>query len=105
MMQFIGIDLAWGPNKSTGLCAIREDGIVIDSGRVHADVQLLAWMKPHLGDGVFVAVDAPLIVPNRTGRRNCDQLVSRAFGHRHASTHSVNRGTHQRSLVVVALTH
>ena len=37
-----------------------------------------------------IAVDAPLIIKNETGRRPCETQISRRFGSRHASAHSSN---------------
>lgn len=90
-MRFIGVDLAWTTSGGTGLCAIAE-GQVIDSARVSTDEEIIRWLEPHLLDGVVVAIDAPLIVRNATGRRPCDQLISQCFGAQHASTHSANLG-------------
>jgi predicted RNase H-like nuclease len=90
-MRFIGVDLAWTTSGGTGLCAIAE-GRVIDSTRVSTDDEIIGWLEPHLLAGCVVAIDAPLIVRNPTGRRRCDQLISQCFGAQHASTHSANLG-------------
>jgi predicted RNase H-like nuclease len=39
----------------------------------------------------LVGVDAPLIVPPDIHRRDCDQDISRVFGHREGSAHTANR--------------
>jgi predicted RNase H-like nuclease len=90
-MKFIGIDLAWTPRGGTGLCAV-EGGRVVDSTRLSADAEILAWLNDHLAGDVLIAIDAPLIVRNANGRRPCDQVISRCFGAQHASTHSANLG-------------
>jgi predicted RNase H-like nuclease len=90
-MRFIGVDLAWTARGGTGLCAIEENR-VIASGRVGSDDELLRWLKPLVEDDVVVAIDAPLIVRNLTGRRHAEQLISRCFGAYHASAHSANLG-------------
>jgi predicted RNase H-like nuclease len=90
-MRFVGVDLAWAMRRGTGLCAV-EDGRVLASTRVTGDADILAWIDDHLGGGVLVAIDAPLIVRNATGRRPCERLISRCFGAQHASTHSANLG-------------
>lgn len=90
-MKFIGVDLAWSLSGGTGLCCV-EDGHVSASGRVSSDDEILEWIRPHLESDVLVAIDAPLILRNETGRRPCDQLISRCFGAQHASTHSANLG-------------
>lgn len=88
-MDFIGVDLAWTLRGRTGLCHIA-DGRVVDSTTVSGDEELLSWLTPRTQRDVLVAIDAPLIVRNETGRRPCEQLISRCFGAQHASTHSAN---------------
>ena len=90
-MRFIGVDLAWSSRAGTGLCTIA-DGRVISSTRVTTDDEILAWLASHVSGDVLVAIDAPLIVRNSTGRRPCDQLISQCFGAHHASAHSANLG-------------
>jgi predicted RNase H-like nuclease len=90
-MRFVGVDLAWTSNGDTGLCAI-EDGRVKRSARLRSDDELLGWLRPVANDAVVVAIDAPLIVRNLTGRRRAEQMISRCFGAYHASAHSANLG-------------
>ena len=90
-MRFIGVDLAWTARGGTGLCAIEENSVQA-SGRVGSDEELLRWLRPLVEDDVVVAIDAPLIVRNLTGRRRAEQLISRCFGAYHASAHSANLG-------------
>lgn len=45
-----------------------------------------------VGDGpVTVAIDAPLVVPNETGRRACEAELQAVYGSRHAGPHPSNR--------------
>jgi predicted RNase H-like nuclease len=90
-MRFIGVDLAWTGRGGTGLCVI-EGGRVEASTRVQSDEELLNWLRPLVEEDVLVAIDAPLIVRNRTGRRRAERLISRCFGAYHASAHSANLG-------------
>jgi predicted RNase H-like nuclease len=90
-MRFVGVDLAWTIRGGTGLCEI-ERNTVRASSRVGGDEELLAWLRPLVEDDVLVAIDAPLIVRNLTGRRRAETLVSRCFGAYHASAHSANLG-------------
>ncbi len=91
MMRFIGVDLAWTARGGTGLCAIEENSVQA-SDRVGSDEELLRWLRPLVKDDVVVAIDAPLIVRNLTGRRRAERLISRCFGAYHASAHSANLG-------------
>lgn len=88
-MRFVGVDLAWTTRGRTGLCAI-EDGVVTASTTVTGDGELMQWLEPRSRDDVLMAIDAPLILRNETGRRPCDQPISRCFGRYEASTHSAN---------------
>lgn len=42
-------------------------------------------------DGVEAAIDAPLIVPNRHGRRPCEAQVGAEFSAYHAGAYPANR--------------
>ena len=42
-MRAIGVDLAWGTNGRTGLCAA-EAGRVLDSATVRTDDEIDAWI-------------------------------------------------------------
>jgi predicted RNase H-like nuclease len=88
-MNFIGVDLAWGERNGTGLCVLSE-GKVVDSARRRAMDDIVAWLLPYTTGACIVAIDAPLIVRNVTGRRPCEQLISRCFSRYHASAHSSN---------------
>lgn len=90
-MRFVGVDLAWTSRGGTGLCVI-EDGRVEASSRLGSDEELLRWLRPFVEEDVLVAIDAPLIVRNQTGRRRAERLISRCFGAYHASAHSANLG-------------
>jgi len=37
-----------------------------------------------------IAVDAPLIIKNQTGQRDCERAIGREYGSRHASCHTSN---------------
>jgi hypothetical protein len=51
---------------------------------------IVEWLLPYTAGDCLVATDAPLVVRNTTGRRPCEQLVSRCFGRYEASAHSSN---------------
>ena len=90
-MRFVGVDLAWGSGGRTGLCLV-DGGKVVNSALLQSDDDIVAWLSPHIGEGCLVAIDAPLIVSNQTGRRPCEQVLSRCFGAYHAAAHSSNLG-------------
>jgi predicted RNase H-like nuclease len=88
-MRFVGVDLAWGPNGGTGVC-VASTGKVIRSSLVRSDDEIISWLEPHVADPCIVAVDAPLIVRNVNGRRDCERLISHCFWRYHAGAHSSN---------------
>lgn len=88
-MRFIGVDLAWGPRKPSGLCAV-EGGRAVDSALRRTDSELLDWLRPWTREPCVVAFDAPLVVTNRTGARDCEREISRCFGRFEAGCYPTN---------------
>ena len=92
---FIGVDLAWqGNSNHTGVAIAQatEAGAVltaISDGITSFDA-VAEFVVRHATENTVVAIDAPLVIKNVTGRRNCESLISRKFGARHASAHSSN---------------
>ena len=102
-MLLVGIDLAWGERNRDGLCLIEARnpaGPSLDSGRSASvlesrwtlgDESLRDWLRDRVGQGPCVmAIDAPLVCPNRTGSRPVDRLTHRLFGREHAGCHPSN---------------
>jgi predicted RNase H-like nuclease len=87
----LGVDLAWTARNGSGACALDADGRVVDERILGADDEILDWVNDLASDAAVVAVDAPLLVPNETGRRLCESELSREYGSRWAATHSSNR--------------
>jgi predicted RNase H-like nuclease/tRNA(Leu) C34 or U34 (ribose-2'-O)-methylase TrmL len=86
----LGIDLAWGANGRTGLAAVDAAGALLDSTSVRTDEEIDAWLDAHPRP-VVVGVDAPLIVPNATGRRDAERLLGQAYARFDAGAHPTNR--------------
>lgn len=89
-MRYVGIDLAWGTNATTGLALLAADGRLLDVTDARTDEQIDAWLREWAPARCLVAFDAPLIVRNASGRRRCESLVGRHFGRFHAGCHSAN---------------
>ena len=79
-MRFIGIDLAWGGRNPSGLAALDEEGSVVGEGLGLGDDELAAFVAAHDRDGAVLAIDAPLVVTNPTGRRACESELHRRYG-------------------------
>jgi predicted RNase H-like nuclease len=92
---FIGIDFAWQSERNaSGVAVARGEGAeasIIDviSGVAGLN-DIVAIIERFATANTVIAVDAPLIIRNTTGRRPCESEISRRFGARHASTHSSN---------------
>ncbi|SFS11342.1 Predicted nuclease (RNAse H fold) [Agrococcus baldri] len=88
----IGIDLAWGPKNRTGLAAVSSEGRLLASGSALSDDEILGWISGHADALGVVAIDAPLVVTNASGRRRCESLIQEHFGRYDAYAHSTNLG-------------
>ena len=103
-MHFIGLDLAWSWRNPTGGAVIAGDadsGQLIATKLLRSDDEIIAFVLEQAGDGpALVAIDAPLSVPNQTGRRPAEVEITRAFARYHAGAHPVNRTRQERAGVV-----
>jgi predicted RNase H-like nuclease len=91
MTGYVGIDLAWGPRGRTGLAALDDAGRLLASSSVRTDDEIAAFVARHSPGDTVAAIDAPLVVPNRTGMRPCEAQVTREFGPYHAGAYPANR--------------
>ncbi|MCO7187434.1 MULTISPECIES: DUF429 domain-containing protein [unclassified Pseudoalteromonas] len=93
-MKLMGLDLAWHSEKNPSAAAV---------GRLDNGVLSLEELEPALfglGDILAfisnqplltgIAIDAPLIIENQTGQRECEKQLSRDYGSRKASCHTSN---------------
>ncbi len=99
-MLFLGLDLAWGKTNGTGgvalACEPGQPATVRDVQEALGDDQsLLAWVDgwdaAEKHQGIIIGVDAPLRVPNETGRRPCEAQIGRRFARFQAGAHPANR--------------
>lgn len=97
----IGIDLAWSPGRGnpSGVAALAPGpgGLEVRAlGCVVTDEEILGFVERHLADHSVIMVDAPIRVPNATGRRRCENLVHARFGAREGGAHASNRTLFER---------
>jgi predicted RNase H-like nuclease len=94
-ITFIGIDLAWSPRNPTGGAVVRGNasgGTLLNTALLADNTEIVAYIARHAADGpAIVGVDAPLWVPNETGRRPGEAEIGRAFGRYQAGAHPANR--------------
>ena len=90
----IGIDMAWVPDKNgSGIATGRLSDGVLTVDEVRSNVlgfETIVSLLDNANDLRGVAIDAPLLINNQTGRRRCESELSAAYGSRWASTHSSN---------------
>jgi len=89
-MLSVGVDLAWGTNATTGLAVVDESGELLEVATGHEDDEVVGWLERWTTRPCLVAIDAPLVVTNPSGRRGCEELVGRYFGQFNAYCHSSN---------------
>jgi len=78
--MFVGVDLAWGRRATTGLAVATPAGRLSASRSARTDEEIVEFFGRHSPGAVVAAFDAPLVVRNPTGRRECEAAVQRAFG-------------------------
>jgi predicted RNase H-like nuclease len=94
--RYLGVDLAWGegragrPARETGLAAIDDTGTVIEAGWARGIDAVAEWIVAVAEPGSVIAIDAPLIVHNPTGMRECEKEVGRRYGRWRVSANASN---------------
>jgi predicted RNase H-like nuclease len=92
-VRFVGIDLAWGGRRPSGVAVLDPDGAVVAEGWVTADDEVLGFLAEHDRGGAVVALDAPLVVGNPAGtRRACEGELQRRYGRVGAGPYPTNLG-------------
>ena len=91
-MYFVGLDLAWGERKATGVAVLDADGRLVHITAAQDDSNILAEIGPYVDGDCLVAIDAPLVVTNPTGQRGCETDLNRDFAKFEAGAHPANTG-------------
>lgn len=84
--RYLGIDLAWsaGTEKKaaneSGVVALDSDGTIVDAGWTVGLLNTLDWIDEWATEETVLFVDAPLLVLNETGMRQCEKDVGKYFG-------------------------
>ncbi len=97
-MRFLGIDLGW-QRKPSGLAALEMPSSgrgtlrLLNLDRRTDEMDILQWVEQVAGESdAIIGVDAPLVIPNATGTRECDKLMHRHYGKFHAGAYPANLG-------------
>jgi predicted RNase H-like nuclease len=91
-MRFIGVDLAWGGRRPSGLAVLDPGGAVVGEGWATSDTEIAGFLAAHDRDGAVVALDAPLVVGNPAGTRACEKELQRRYGRAGAGPYPANLG-------------
>jgi predicted RNase H-like nuclease/ppGpp synthetase/RelA/SpoT-type nucleotidyltranferase len=91
-VHFIGVDLAWGDNRPTGVAVLDDDGRLLHVGAEQSDQDIVAALKPYVQQACLAGIDAPLIVTNPTGNRPAEAALNRDFARFQAGAHPANTG-------------
>lgn len=90
-MFFVGIDLAWSEKNGTGIAILEgnQNKAKFCCGDILlSDEEIIDYVKDK---NAFIAIDAPLIVPNEEGRREAERVVGALFRKYNAGAHPSNR--------------
>lgn len=94
-MLFIGIDLAWSEKNGTGIAIIKGDkkkGKIISAKLLYSDEEIINYIKKEVDNkNAIIAIDAPLVVPNKTGRRFAEDVTGLLFRKYNAGAYPANR--------------
>ena len=89
-VHFVGVDLAWGERKPTGVAVVDDAGRLVLLGAATDDDDIVDLLGEHVDGRCLVAIDAPLIVTNPTGNRPCEAALNQDFGRFEAGAHPSN---------------
>ena len=91
-MYFVGVDLAWGERKPTGIAVVDDTGRLVHIGGAQDDASIKTAIAPYVQGDCLVAFDAPLVVTNPTGQRPSEAALNRDFAKFEAGAHPTNTG-------------
>ena len=91
-MHVVGVDLAWGERKPTGLAVLDAAGRLVHVSTARTDDEIVAAVAPFTDGDCLVAIDAPLVVVNATGNRPAEAALNRDFARFDAGAHPANLG-------------
>ena len=96
MTRYIGVDLAWGEGtaskaaKETGLVCLDPSGEILSAGWARGIDAVVTWLTATVLPGDVIAIDAPLVVSNETGMRECERQVAQRYGRWGVAANSTN---------------
>jgi predicted RNase H-like nuclease/ppGpp synthetase/RelA/SpoT-type nucleotidyltranferase len=91
-VHYVGIDLAWGMNRPTGLAVLDETGRLEHLAAVRTDEEIAESLAAYASGACLAGIDAPLVVVNATGSRPAERALSKDFRKYEAGAHPSNTG-------------
>ncbi|GAA1537179.1 DUF429 domain-containing protein [Nocardioides humi] len=91
-MHFVGVDLAWGERRPTGLAVVDADGHLLAVSAVRTDDEIVTALASYVEGECLVAIDAPIVVVNPTGNRPAEAELNKDFARFDAGAHPSNTG-------------
>jgi predicted RNase H-like nuclease/ppGpp synthetase/RelA/SpoT-type nucleotidyltranferase len=91
-VHYVGVDLAWGDRKPTGLAVLDDDGRLVHLSAATTDEDIVSVLREYVEGAALVAIDAPLVVTNPTGNRLAERELNRDFARFDAGAHPANTG-------------
>lgn len=103
--SFLGVDLAWQSDRNpSGAAALSSsaNGLIMmqEAVSLYSLDDVKTFIQRNRQEITVVAVDAPLIITNKSGQRGCERSLSRQYGSRHAACHSSNLTLYQNAASV-----
>ncbi|MGB6022128.1 MAG: DUF429 domain-containing protein [Ornithinimicrobium sp.] len=91
-MHYVGLDLAWGEKKPTGVAVVDADGRLLHVSSQTDDASIVAALSAYPIGACLVAIDAPLVVTNPTGNRPAEKALNKDYRAFQAGAHPANTG-------------
>jgi len=91
-MYFVGVDLAWGQRKPTGVAIVDDAGRLVTVSAATSDGSIRSAVAPYVAGDCVVGIDAPIIVTNPTGQRPAERALNADFAKFQAGAHPANTG-------------
>ncbi len=96
-MRIIGLDAAWGERNPDGICFLENKHLI----KTHClptseTLQEILKFSP-----AQIAIDAPVIVPNKTGSRPVDRMITSTFYHQKIACYPGNQSNCTRIIQLV----
>ena len=91
-MHFVGLDLAWGEKRPTGVAVLDDGGKLVHISAQTDDASIRKAVEKFVEGPCVVGIDAPLIVENETGNRPAEAALNKDFRAFQSGTHPANKG-------------